>query len=48
MTLGEDGYNKHTRDILAVTQSIAKGVAEIEGLRLFGHPEAMIVCFGGE
>ena len=31
MVLGEDGFNKHVRDILAVTQAIAKGVREIKG-----------------
>eukprot|EP01032_Pedospumella_encystans_P005799 gene5799-6923_t len=49
MVLGEDGFNSHVRDILAVTQAIAKGVSEIRGIRLLGGtPEAMIVCFGGE
>ena len=48
MVLGEDGFNSHVRDILAVTQAIAKGVREIKGIRLLGGtPEAMIVCFGG-
>ncbi len=49
MVLGEDGFNSHVRDILAVTQAIAKGVSEIRGIRLLGGtPEAMIVCFGGD
>mgnify|MGYP000415631848 CR=1 FL=1 len=49
MAMGEDGYNEHTRGILAVTQEIAKGVREIKGLRLLGGtPEAMIVCFAGD
>lgn len=48
MALGEEGYHQHTRDILAVTQEIAAGVREIQGLRLLGGtPEAMIVCFAG-
>lgn len=48
MALGEDGFNQHTRDILAVTQEIAAGVREIKGIRLLGGtPEAMIVCFAG-
>lgn len=48
MAMGEDGYNQHTRDILAVTQEIAAGVREIQGLRLLGGtPQAMIVCFAG-
>lgn len=49
MTLGEDGYNKHTQNILETTQAIAKGVQTIKGIRLLGGtPEAMIVCFAGE
>jgi hypothetical protein len=36
MALGEDGFNQHTRDILAVTQEIAAGVREIKGIRLLG------------
>jgi glutamate/tyrosine decarboxylase-like PLP-dependent enzyme len=47
MTLGEEGYNKHTKDILAVTQTILKGVQGMHGLRVMGVPEAMIVCFEG-
>ena len=48
MELGEEGFNAHVSDILAVTQAIAKGVQGINGLRLLGGtPEAMIVCFGG-
>ena len=48
MTLGEDGYNRHTQNILETTQAIAKGVESIKGIRLLGGtPEAMIVCFGG-
>lgn len=49
MALGEDGYNKHTTDILETTQAIAKGVQTIKGIRLLGGtPEAMIVCFAGK
>ena len=49
MAQGEDGFNKHTQNILETTQIIAKGVREIQGLRLLGGtPEAMIVCFAGK
>ncbi|KAJ1410668.1 pyridoxal phosphate-dependent transferase [Ochromonadaceae sp. CCMP2298] len=48
MAMGEEGYNQHTRDILAVTQFIASGVRGIEGIRLLGLAEAMIVCFDVE
>lgn len=48
MALGEDGYNKHTANILETTQAIAKGVQTIKGIKLLGGtPEAMIVCFAG-
>lgn len=47
MALGEEGYMQHARDILNCAQTIAAGVREIEGVRVIGHVEAMIVCFEG-
>ena len=47
MSIGWDGYSKHATDILDTAQDVAKGVAEIDGLRILGKTEAMIVCFTG-
>ena len=46
MAIGQEGYLKHTKDIVEATRFIAEGVKEIEGLTLLGNAEAMIVCFG--
>ena len=46
MTLGMDGYVQHAKDIFETTQLIKHGVVKIPGLKLFGHVDAMIVCFG--
>ena len=47
MAIGHAGYMQHTADIMAVTRSIAQGVGKIDGLKLLGNAEAMIVCFTG-
>ena len=36
LAIGEDGYLRHTKDILETTNALAKGVASIPGLRLVG------------
>ena len=46
MAMGEEGYMKHTKDIVESTRMIAEGVRGIQGLELFGGAEVMIVCFG--
>lgn len=43
--LGEEGYMKHTRDIMESVRTIAEGVSRINGLRVIGQSQAMIVCF---
>lgn len=48
MSMGEDGYLERATFILDTTQSIAKEVSSIKGLRLFGEPKSMIVCFGSD
>ena len=48
MSLGEDGYLKHTKDILNSTKILAEGISKIKGLYLLGDAEAMIVCFNSE
>jgi sphinganine-1-phosphate aldolase len=45
MTLGYEGYFKHTKSIMETTKLIAEGVKKIDGLKLLGQAEAMIVCF---
>jgi hypothetical protein len=47
MAIGHAGYMQHTADIMAVTRSIAQGVGKINGLKILGNAEAMIVCFTG-
>lgn len=47
MALGEEGYLKHTKDILETVKVIAKGINEIDGLKVIGNAEVMIVCFIG-
>lgn len=47
MALGEEGYLKHTRDIIETTRRIADGVSKIYGLQVIGNAEVMIVCFIG-
>mmetsp|Transcript_28439 Transcript_28439/g.44221 ORF Transcript_28439/g.44221 Transcript_28439/m.44221 type:complete len:653 (-) Transcript_28439:136-2094(-) len=48
MSMGEDGYRERAKVILDTTQSLAKQVASIPGLRLLGEPKSMIVCFGSD
>lgn len=48
VALGEEGYLKHTKDIIECTKRLADGVRKIDGLRVIGNAEAMIVCFIGE
>lgn len=45
MTMGEDGYSQNVKDIMDVTQVIAKGVSQIAGMKVVGNPDAMIVAF---
>ena len=51
VSIGEEGFLRHTKDILETTRAIADGVRGIRGLRLMGSaaaggaPDAMIVCF---
>jgi sphinganine-1-phosphate aldolase len=45
MALGEEGYMKHTEDIMQVVKTITQGVQRIHGLELLADSAAMIVCF---
>ena len=47
VSLGVQGYCKHADQILKTTCTIAEGVKKIEGVKLLGSAEAMIVCFTG-
>eukprot|EP00968_Pinguiococcus_pyrenoidosus_P005865 scaffold385_cov305-Pinguiococcus_pyrenoidosus.AAC.12 len=45
--MGEEGYLTRTKDIIETTHSIYNYIDEkIDGLKLLGAPEAMIVCIG--
>ena len=46
MAMGQEGYMKHTKEIVEATRRIANGVRSIQGLQLYGDAEVMIVCFG--
>jgi len=43
--MGEEGYLRHTKDIVETTKLISDGLREIKGLKQLGNAEAMIVCF---
>ena len=43
--LGEQGYMKHTKDILESVRLITEGVKAIKELKVIGQSQAMIVCF---
>ncbi len=45
VALGEEGYLKHTKDIIATTKIISDGVRSMPDLYLLGNADAMIVCF---
>jgi hypothetical protein len=48
VSIGEEGYLRHTKEIMDTTQVVARGVEAIRGLKLLGSCEAMIVCFAGD
>ena len=48
VSVGEEGFLKHTKEIMEATRFITKGVEKIPGLKLVGSCEAMIVCFTGD
>ena len=48
VSVGEDGFMKHTKEIMETTIFIKNEVAKIPGLKLLGSCEAMIVCFTGD
>lgn len=45
LALGEDRFCALAADVLRTTRLVAEGVARIEGLRVLGRAEAMVVCF---
>lgn len=45
VAMGEEGYLRHTKDIVETTKLISDGLREIKGLKQLGNAEAMIVCF---
>jgi sphinganine-1-phosphate aldolase len=47
MTLGEEGYLKHVKEIMETTQKLKRGIEAIPGLRVLGQTQAMVVCFTG-
>ncbi len=47
-TLGDEGYLRIARAVLEATRRIVRGVGEIEGLRVLGHPEMSLVAFASD
>lgn len=47
VTMGEQGYINHAVDIIETTRAMAQGIRKIDGIKLLGDAEAMIVCIGG-
>jgi sphinganine-1-phosphate aldolase len=45
IALGREGYRDAARQIMEAARAIAKGVAEIPGLRVLGKPDMSIVAF---
>jgi sphinganine-1-phosphate aldolase len=48
MAIGWEGYSKHASNILDTAKEIADGVSQIQGLKLIGKTQAMMVCFTGD
>lgn len=45
MSLGKKQYQMHTREIFETAKRVADGVRKIQGLKMMGQVDAMIVCF---
>ncbi|KAK9047949.1 hypothetical protein SSX86_033089 [Deinandra increscens subsp. villosa] len=46
LSLGQEGYLKHTREIMEASKRIQQGVKEIRELFIVGRPDMTIVAFG--
>ncbi|MFD0633537.1 pyridoxal phosphate-dependent decarboxylase family protein [Catenulispora yoronensis] len=46
--LGAEGYRALGRSVLAATRRLVEGIADIEGLRVLGTPEAALVAIGAD
>ncbi|XP_068655782.1 sphingosine-1-phosphate lyase [Aristolochia californica] len=46
MSLGQQGYLEHTRDIMEASKGIQKGIKEIPELFIIGRPDMTIIAFG--
>ena len=46
MKLGMAGYLEATEAILTTVETLAEGLAEIDGIEIVGKPQAMVVAFG--
>jgi sphinganine-1-phosphate aldolase len=45
MTIGMEGYKKYTKDIMETARLIADGIKKIDGVKLMGEVDAMVVAF---
>ena len=45
VTVGENGYVGATKKIVSCARTIAEGIKDIDGLKLCGDPQAMVVAF---
>jgi len=48
VSIGMEGFLKHTKQIMDTTKLVADGVRKIDGIKLLGNVDAMIVCFATE
>ena len=46
--LGEEGFLRHTKTMMRATMDLARGINQIEGLKLTVWPETNNVCFEAE
>ncbi|KAI3780109.1 hypothetical protein L2E82_10014 [Cichorium intybus] len=46
LSLGQEGYLEHTREIMEASKRLQKGVKEIPELFIIGRPDMTIVAFG--
>jgi len=46
--LGEEGYLEIVRQVMEATDRLKHGIAEIEGVHIFGNPEMSVVALGSD
>ena len=44
--LGRDGYREKAADVIEARERIERGLAEIDGINIWGRPQLGLICFG--